>query len=103
MHKEYAVRRNTLLRHLRGPLAPWLTPVPSAAGIHMAAQLQTPLPEAELVKLAESVGVGLYGTARMFVARPPQPGLLIGYGHVNVAEIDAGLGKLAEVLAKVAT
>lgn len=69
----------------------------------MAAQLQTPLPEAELVKLAESVGVGLYGTARMYVARLPQPGLLIGYGHVNVAEIDAGLGKLAEVLAKVAT
>lgn len=103
MHKEYAARRNALLRHLRGPLAPWLVPVPSAAGIHMAAQVQTPLAEAELVKLAESVGVGLYGTARMFVARPPQPGLLIGYGHVNVAEIDAGLGKLAEVLAKVAT
>ncbi|MFS2106759.1 PLP-dependent aminotransferase family protein [Ralstonia sp. Ralssp135] len=103
MHKEYAARRNALLRHLRGPLAPWLAPVPSAAGIHMAAQLQAPLAEAELVKLAESVGVGLYGTARMHVARPPQPGLLIGYGHVNVAEIDAGLGKLAEVLVRVAT
>jgi len=103
MHKEYAARRNALLRHLRGPLAQWLAPVPSAAGIHMAAQVHAPLPEAELVKLAEGVGVGLYGTARMHVARPPQPGLLIGYGHVNVAEIDAGLGKLAEVLAKVAT
>jgi len=103
MHKEYAARRDALLRHLRGPLAPWLTPVPSAAGIHMAAQVGPPLPEAELVKLAESVGVGLYGTARMYVARPAQPGLLIGYGHVNVAEIDAGLGKLAEALTKVAT
>ena len=103
MHKEYAARRNALLRHLRGPLAQWLAPVPSAAGIHMAAQVRAPLPEAELVKLAEGVGVGLYGTARMHVARPPQPGLLIGYGHVNVAEIDAGLGKLAEVLVRVAT
>ena len=103
MHKEYAARRNALLRHLRGPLAPWLAPVPSAAGIHMAAQLQTPLPEAALVKLAEGVGVGLYGTARMYVARPPQPGLLVGYGHVNVTEIDAGLGKLAEMLSRVVT
>ena len=24
MHKEYAARRNALLRHLRGPLAQWL-------------------------------------------------------------------------------
>ncbi|GCB04805.1 PLP-dependent aminotransferase family protein [Ralstonia sp. SET104] len=103
MHKEYAARRNALLQHLCGPLAPWLVPVPSAAGIHMAALLQTPLPEAELVKLAERVGVGLYGTARMYMARPPQPGLLVGYGHVNITEIDAGLGKLAQVLAKAVT
>ncbi|WP_296226664.1 PLP-dependent aminotransferase family protein [Ralstonia sp. UBA689] len=103
MHKEYAARRNALLRHLRGPLERWLAPMPSAAGIHMAAQLQAPLSEAAVVKLAESVGVGLYGTARMHVALPPQPGLLLGYGHVNVAEIDAGLSKLSEALARVAT
>lgn len=103
MHKEYAARRNALLRHLHGPLAPWMAPMPSAAGIHMAAQLQAPLTETALVKLAESVGVGLYGTARMHVAQPPLPGLLLGYGHVNVAEIDAGLASLAGALAKVAT
>lgn len=103
MHKEYAARRTALLRHLRGPLAPWLAPLPSAAGIHMAARVQARLPEAELLQIAHSVGVGLYGTARMFVAQPPQPGLLLGYGHVNVAEIDTALGKLAEALGKVAT
>jgi GntR family transcriptional regulator/MocR family aminotransferase len=103
MHKEYAARRAALLRHLQGPLAPWLAPLPSAAGIHMAARVQARLPEAELIHVAHSVGVGLYGTARMFVAQPPQPGLLLGYGHVNVAEIDAALGKLAEALGKVAT
>lgn len=103
MHKEYAARRNALLQHLRGPLAPWMTPLPSAAGIHMAAQLHAPLSEPAVMAVAEQVGVGLYGTARMYVGQPPQPGLLIGYGHVNVAEIDMGLAKLAEALGKVAT
>lgn len=103
MHKEYAARRTALLRHLRGPLSPWLAPLPSAAGIHMAAQVHGPVPEAQLIDVAQSVGVGLYGTARMFVGQPPQPGLLIGYGHVNVAEIDTALGQLASALAKVAT
>ncbi|WP_104656885.1 PLP-dependent aminotransferase family protein [Ralstonia insidiosa] len=103
MHKEYAARRDALLRHLRGPLSTWMTPLPSAAGIHMAAQLHAPLKEVAVLKLAESVGVGLYGTTKMHAARPPQPGLLIGYGYVNVAEIDAGLARLARVLAELAT
>jgi len=103
MHKEYAARRHALLGQLRGPLARWMAPMPSAAGIHMAAQLHAPLTEAAVMKVAEGVGVGLYGTGRMYVAAPPQPGLLLGYGHVNVAEIDAGLAALADALVKVAT
>ncbi|WP_426396019.1 PLP-dependent aminotransferase family protein [Ralstonia sp. R-29] len=103
MHKEYAARRNALLQHLRGPLGAWMAPLPSAAGIHMAAQLRAPLSEATVVQAAQRVGVGLYGTGRMYVARPPQPGLLLGYGHVNAAEIDAGLTRLAEALGNVAT
>lgn len=48
--------------------------------------------------------IGLrYGTTKMHAARPPPPGLLIGYGDVNVAEIDAGLARLAQVLGKLAT
>ncbi|CAJ0791875.1 HTH-type transcriptional regulatory protein GabR [Ralstonia condita] len=102
MHKEYAARRHALLRHLRGSLARWMAPVPSTAGIHMAAQLRPPLSEATIVQLAQGVGVGLYGMERMYVATAPQPGLLVGYGHVNVAEIDSGLSRLTDALAKVA-
>ncbi|CAG9184668.1 HTH-type transcriptional regulatory protein GabR [Cupriavidus laharis] len=99
MHKEYAARRTALLEHLRGDLAPWLTPLPCAAGIHLVAVLRAPHDEADVIRRAAAESVGLYGTAGMFASEAPRPGLLFGYGGIGVAAIHTGLGRLANVLA----
>lgn len=98
MHKEYAARRAKLLEHLEGPLSPWFTPHAPAAGIHMVAHLKLPQDEQVLIARAAAVSVGLYGISAMYGAQPPAPGILFGYGGISVADIQAGMEKLAWAL-----
>ncbi|WP_420994155.1 PLP-dependent aminotransferase family protein [Cupriavidus sp. 30B13] len=99
MHKEYAARREALLAHLNGPLAPWLAARTPAAGIHLVAHLKTAQDERTLIGRAAAASVGLYGISGMYGGRTPTPGLLFGYGGIGVADIHAGMEKLAGVLA----
>lgn len=98
VHKEYAARRSALLEHLRGDLAPWLTPLPCAVGIHLVATIRAPHDESDVIRRAAAESVGLYGLAGMFAGQAPRPGLLFGYGGIGVAAIHAGLGRLAGAL-----
>ncbi|WP_454721050.1 MULTISPECIES: MocR-like pyridoxine biosynthesis transcription factor PdxR [Cupriavidus] len=99
MHKEYAARRAALLAHLNGPLAPWFAACTPAAGIHMVARPRHPWEEHALIRRAAAASVGLYGISGMYGGRPPEPGLLFGYGGIDVAAIHAGLAALAAALA----
>jgi len=98
IHKEYAARRAALLEHLEGPLAPWLTPLPSAAGIHLVAILDASLDESAVTARAASASIGLYGIAGMYAGQHRRGGLLFGYGGIGVPEIHAGLDRLETVL-----
>lgn len=98
MHKEYAARRAALLERLRGDLAQWFTPLPAAAGIHLVAAIRAPHDEAAVIRVAAAGSVGLYGTAGMFASAAARPALLFGYGGIDVAGIQAGLGRLADAL-----
>lgn len=40
MRRVYAARRDVVLEALGGPLSPWLAPIPSEAGIHLAARFR---------------------------------------------------------------
>ncbi|MGO4577643.1 PLP-dependent aminotransferase family protein, partial [Cupriavidus sp. 2TAF22] len=99
MHKEYAARREALLAHLNGPLAPWFTAHAPAAGIHLAAHLKTGEDERALIVRAAAASIGLYGISGMYAGRQAEPGLLFGYGGIGVADIHAGMEKLAGVMA----
>lgn len=99
MHKEYAARRAALLQHLDGPLAQWFAPNAPAAGIHLVARLKTELEERDLIARAAAASIGLYGIAGMYRGRQPVPGILFGYGGIGVADIHAGMEKLAGVMA----
>lgn len=94
IHKQYEARREALLRHLRGPLAPWFEPIVPAAGIHLTALLKAGFNEADVVNAARDVGVGLYGISNFYADTTPRPGLLFGYGGISAEEIDIALGKL---------
>lgn len=99
VHKLYTARRQMLLSHLRGDLAPWFHPPPQAAGIHLAARFSRPLPEDAVIELAGKESVGLYGISGMYINAPVEPGLLFGYGGISRENIDRGLKELARILA----
>lgn len=100
MHKEYAARRAVLLRHLEHDLAPWLTPLPAAAGIHLTATLRSQAPQAEaaLIGRAAGLGVGLHGVAGMYAGAPTRPALMFGYGGISIGAMQAGLARLRALL-----
>ncbi|MGE8364081.1 PLP-dependent aminotransferase family protein [Cupriavidus sp.] len=95
MHKEYAARRTALLAHLDGPLSQWFTALAPAAGIHLVARLKTEQDEQALIARAAAASIGLYGISGMYGGQRPTPGLLFGYGGIGVADIHAGMEKLA--------
>ncbi|PZF79992.1 hypothetical protein C1I92_28445 [Jiangella anatolica] len=99
--KVYAERRSAVLSGLTGPLAPYLEPVPSAAGLHVCA---LPRPEAgsavaatadAVAARARAAGVAV-GTLRTYQASSGGPaGLVLGYGAIDAADVPAGLELLA--------
>ncbi|PLP97592.1 MocR-like pyridoxine biosynthesis transcription factor PdxR [Cupriavidus pauculus] len=104
MHKEYAARRAALLDGLQRHLAGRLTPLPSAAGLHVAAWLahgegqHAALHERDFVARAAQAGVGVSGLSDMYGARPARPGIVLGYGGMGVDGIQAGIARLAAAL-----
>lgn len=94
IHKHYEARREVLLRHLRGPLAPWFEPISPAAGIHLTALLKPNFNEADVINAARIAGVGLYGIAKFYADSTPRAGVLFGYGGISAEEIDTALGKV---------
>jgi GntR family transcriptional regulator/MocR family aminotransferase len=100
VHQTYGARRETLLVHLRGPLAAWLEPVtPNTAGLHLAARLVERAQEPALLAAARAASVGLHALAPFYQRAPLQQGFLFGYGAVEVGQIDAALSALAAHLA----
>jgi GntR family transcriptional regulator / MocR family aminotransferase len=99
MHQTYSQRRDLLLSHLRGPLAPWLEPVvPNTAGLHLAARLVAPLDAAAVAEAARGASIGLHPLAPFHLRAPVQSGFLFGYGSVDVERMDAALTSLAALL-----
>ncbi|KND59731.1 Transcriptional regulator, GntR family domain / Aspartate aminotransferase [Candidatus Burkholderia verschuerenii] len=98
MHKAYAERRATLLRHLATGLAPWFEALPATAGIHLVAHLTDTLDEARVVAAAREVSVGLYGIRGFYADKSTEQGVLLGYGGTNVDAIERGMTRLAALM-----
>jgi GntR family transcriptional regulator / MocR family aminotransferase len=97
MQRLYRQRRETLLAGLRSDFARWLEPVPSVAGLHVAAVLKGPITEATVVARARHLGVGVEGLHGYYAGRAPTPGLLLGYGAIRERSIPEGLALLRRV------
>jgi GntR family transcriptional regulator/MocR family aminotransferase len=89
----YAARHEQVTAALRGDLATWLDPVPSAAGLHVCARLR---PGAGVdidgvLARAQAAGVAVESLA----AYGGPAGLVLGYGAVRTDAVAAGLRVLA--------
>jgi GntR family transcriptional regulator/MocR family aminotransferase len=68
------------------------------SGAHVVLWPRKRAPEAAVVKQAEKRGVGIYGISHCFLGKPPRPGFLLGYAHLNEREIREGIQLLSEAL-----
>jgi GntR family transcriptional regulator / MocR family aminotransferase len=90
----YAERHRVVKRTLADLLAPWLTVVPSVAGIHVCARVAHHLDLDRVVIEAARRGVAVDRLAD-YCAGPRQQGLVIGYGAIATGLIEEGLTVLA--------
>jgi len=96
MRAVYQERHRQIVQTLADRFADHLKPVPSAAGLHVAATAPTTTPEELQAVLgrASTAGVALQPLS-MFDAGPPgQPGIVLGYGAIPTADIEEGLRRL---------
>ncbi|RAS12000.1 MocR-like pyridoxine biosynthesis transcription factor PdxR [Cupriavidus alkaliphilus] len=102
-HARHAQRRARLLARLQGDLSPWLEPLPAVAGFHLAARLRVPLATEALVSMARLADLELATLDPCYASPPPScAGLLLGFGAIDLLDIDPALDRLAMVLSALA-
>lgn len=105
--KVYGERRSALLAGLDGALAPYLEPVPSAAGLHVCALLRSG-DAATADAVADAVagraragGVLVEPLGRYRAEAGGRGGLVLGYGAIDAADVPAGLDRIAAAFREV--
>jgi GntR family transcriptional regulator / MocR family aminotransferase len=96
MRSVYQQRHEQIVESLDDRFADHLKPVPSAAGLHVAATAPT-LTHEELQAVlgrASAAGVELQPLSMFDVGPPSQPGIVLGYGAIATADIPEGLARL---------
>ena len=91
--REYAARHDLIVSRLTADFGDWLTVVPSAAGLHVAARARPGVDVDAVVERATRLDVAVESLAR-YCAAGPQLGLVIGYGLASQAGIPEGLDRL---------
>jgi GntR family transcriptional regulator/MocR family aminotransferase len=101
MRGVYTDRHLAVLRELAGPLAARLEPIPSVAGLHVAARLRGPADGTDVAVAARAERCGV-AVAPLSMFRIPgtatPPGFLLGYGAIDVTAIPEGLRRLGACL-----
>lgn len=94
MRKVYASRRDVLLSAMDKQLGPWLRPIPSEAGLHVAAMAAPGLDAARIAKEAKKVGVGIYEVRSPQQSAIAASCLLFGFGRTEETEISNAVIRL---------
>ena len=96
MRATYQQRHQQIVESLDDRFADHLKPVPSAAGLHVAATAPASTPEELRAVLgrASAAGVEVQPLSMFDVGQPSQPGIVLGYGAIPTADIEEGLSRL---------
>jgi GntR family transcriptional regulator/MocR family aminotransferase len=100
MRPIYAERREALLDGLHRALGEWLQPIPSEAGLHLAARIRDPALAPKIMPTILRFAAGAESTADYAMTRGIEPAVTFGYGVIDAGEIAAALGKMRRALEK---
>lgn len=100
MRPIYAQRREALLDGLQRQLAPWLEPIPSEAGLHLAARIREPALASKILPMVLRAAPGAESTADYAMTGDVVPAITFGYGVIDAPEIVAALKSMRVALEK---
>jgi GntR family transcriptional regulator/MocR family aminotransferase len=100
MRRIYGARRQVLLDGLRTEFSRWLEPVPSVAGLHLAALAKGTMDIPLFAENALRREVGVRSVERFRCGKSGASGLVFGYGALDEQGILAGLTRLRRVFGR---
>jgi GntR family transcriptional regulator/MocR family aminotransferase len=100
MRPIYGARLNLLLTCLRRDYGRWLEPIPSIAGLHVAALAKSSLDMGAIAERARELDVGVYPLRPYYFGGPAKQGLVFGYGAIEEGAIVEGLSRLRRLWPK---
>ncbi|MGN6704452.1 MAG: PLP-dependent aminotransferase family protein [Rhodanobacter sp.] len=99
MRPIYAERRAALLDGLQHVLGRWLQPIPSEAGLHLAARFRDPAHAARLMPIILRHAAGAESIASYAMTRTIEPAVTFGYGVIDPHAIAKAFAQLRRALA----
>lgn len=98
MRPIYAARREALLDGLHRELDAWMAPIPSEAGLHLAARIRDPRHATTIMANVRRYTPGAQSTAEYAMHAPERPAVTFGYGVIDAEAIPAALSRLRQSL-----
>lgn len=100
LRQAYGRRREVLVAALAHYLPGRVHHVPVAAGLHIMVYLTGGEEETAVIQQAATHGVRVYPGAPYHVQQPSPPSILLGFSGLHETEIEEGVRRLAEAMAK---
>jgi GntR family transcriptional regulator / MocR family aminotransferase len=100
MRTVYATRREVLLAALKRDFSRWLEPIPSIAGLHLAAFARPSVDAPALADLARRHDVGVSSLRGFYAGGPARHGFAFGYGAIDEQSIVEACSRLRQLWPK---
>ncbi|GAB3027734.1 MocR-like pyridoxine biosynthesis transcription factor PdxR [Bowmanella dokdonensis] len=94
----YRQRHQALQESIAEYCAPWLSPIPVYAGVHMSALLDPGLDSSRLVEEAAEQQIAINSIASFSRTQPAPAGLIFGLGNIEAEQIPEAIQRLGRVL-----
>jgi GntR family transcriptional regulator/MocR family aminotransferase len=94
----YAERREAVMEGLSVQLAEWVRPIPSEAGLHVAAHFLRKREANAILRAAAIHTPGAVSISNYAMSRDVEPGIVMGYGVIDAGEIGPAMAKLRKAL-----
>ncbi|HEV7960412.1 MAG TPA: PLP-dependent aminotransferase family protein [Rhizomicrobium sp.] len=98
MRMLYMERRRMLIEAMQNSLGARIEIVSADAGMHLVCLLPRGSDDRDVSRRAAQAGISVIPLSTCYLGRPSRPGLVLGYGGVDRAAIEAGVGKLGQIL-----